>query len=40
MSGGNYQILMSKALRQFAQDLTLADVVSETIFGRNYIRLE
>jgi uncharacterized protein (DUF4415 family) len=27
MSGGNYQTLMNEALRQFAQGLTLADVV-------------
>jgi len=31
MSGGNYQTLMIEALRQFAQGLTLADVVRETI---------
>jgi uncharacterized protein (DUF4415 family) len=31
MSGGNYQALMDEALRQFAQGLTLADVVRETI---------
>ena len=31
MSGGNYQTLMNEALRQFAQGLTLADVVRETI---------
>ena len=30
MSGGNYQTLMNVALRQFAQSLTLADVVRET----------
>lgn len=29
--GGNYQTLMNEALRQFAQGLTLADVVRETI---------
>jgi uncharacterized protein (DUF4415 family) len=31
MSGGNYQTLMNEALRQFAQGLTLADIVRETI---------
>jgi uncharacterized protein (DUF4415 family) len=31
MSGGNYQTLMNEALWQFAQGLTLADVVRETI---------
>jgi uncharacterized protein (DUF4415 family) len=31
ISGGNYQTLMNEALRQFAQGLTLADVVRETI---------
>ncbi|MCK9396213.1 MAG: BrnA antitoxin family protein [Methylobacter sp.] len=31
MSGGNYQTLMNEALRQFAQGITLADVVRETI---------
>jgi uncharacterized protein (DUF4415 family) len=31
MSGGNYQTLMNDALRQFAQGITLADVVRETI---------
>ncbi len=31
MSGGNYQTLMNEALRQFAQGLTLADVVRENI---------
>jgi uncharacterized protein (DUF4415 family) len=31
MSGGNYQTLMNEALRQFAQGLTLADVVREAI---------
>jgi len=31
MSGGNYQTLMNEALRQFAQGLTLADVVRDTI---------
>lgn len=31
MSGGNYQTLMNEALRQFAQGLTLADVIRETI---------
>ena len=31
MSGGNYQTLMNEALRQFAQGVTLADVVRETI---------
>ncbi|UZR29471.1 BrnA antitoxin family protein [Methylococcus mesophilus] len=31
MAGGNYQTLMNEALRQFAQGLTLADVVRETI---------
>lgn len=31
MTGGNYQTLMNEALRQFAQGLTLADVVRETI---------
>jgi uncharacterized protein (DUF4415 family) len=30
-TGGNYQTLMNEALRQFAQGLTLADVVRETI---------
>jgi uncharacterized protein (DUF4415 family) len=31
ITGGNYQTLMNEALRQFAQGLTLADVVRETI---------
>ena len=31
ISGGNYQTLMNEALRQFAQGLTLANVVRETI---------
>lgn len=31
MSGGNYQTLINEALRQFAQGLTLSDVVRETI---------
>ena len=31
MSGANYRTLMNEALRQFTQDLTLADVVRETI---------
>lgn len=31
MSGGNYQTLMNEALKQFAQGLTLSDVVRETI---------
>jgi len=31
ISGSNYQTLMNEALRQFAQGLTLADVVRETI---------
>ncbi|TAN50504.1 MAG: hypothetical protein EPN21_08825 [Methylococcaceae bacterium] len=31
MTGGNYQTLMNEALREFAQGLTLADVVRETI---------
>lgn len=31
MSGGNYQTLMNEALRQFAQGITLVDVVRETI---------
>jgi uncharacterized protein (DUF4415 family) len=31
MSGGSYQTLMNEVLRQFAQGLTLADVVRETI---------
>jgi len=31
MSGDNYQTLMNEALKQFAQGLTLADVVRETI---------
>ncbi len=31
ISGGNYQTLMNEALRQFAQGITLADVVRETI---------
>lgn len=31
MSGGNYQTLINDALRQFAQGLTLAEVVRETI---------
>ena len=31
MSGGNYQTLMNEALRKFAQGITLADVMQETI---------
>lgn len=31
MAGGNYQTLMNEALHQFAQGLTLVDVVRETI---------
>jgi uncharacterized protein (DUF4415 family) len=31
MTGSNYQTLMNEALKQFAQGLTLADVVRETI---------
>jgi predicted DNA binding CopG/RHH family protein len=31
MTGGNYQTLMNEALTRFAQGLTLADVVRETI---------
>ncbi len=31
INGGNYQTLMNEALRQFAQGLTLADVVREAI---------
>ena len=31
ISGGNYQTLMNEALRQFAQGLTLSDVVREVI---------
>jgi uncharacterized protein (DUF4415 family) len=31
MSGGDYQTLMNEALRQFAQGITLADVMRETI---------
>ncbi|MFI3190175.1 hypothetical protein BCS42_16170 [Crenothrix sp. D3] len=31
LSGGNYQTLMNEALKQFAQGLTLADIVRETI---------
>jgi uncharacterized protein (DUF4415 family) len=31
MTDGNYQTLMNEALRQFAEGLTLADVVRETI---------
>lgn len=31
ISGGNYQTLMNEALRQFAQGLTLADVVRDNI---------
>ena len=30
-SGGNYQTMMNEALRQYAQGLSLADVVRETI---------
>lgn len=29
--GGNYQLLISDALRQFAQGLTLSDMLKETI---------
>ena len=31
MTGGNYQTMMNEALRQYAEGLTLADVVRETI---------
>jgi hypothetical protein len=31
MSGGDYQTLINEALWQFAQGITLADVVRETI---------
>lgn len=31
MQGSSYQTLMGEALRQFAQGLTLADVIRETI---------
>lgn len=31
MVGGNYQTLMNEALAQFAQGVTLADVVRDTI---------
>ena len=31
MSNGNYQTLMNEALKQFAQGVTLSDVVRETI---------
>jgi uncharacterized protein (DUF4415 family) len=31
MTGGNYQSLMNDALRQFAEGLTLADMVRTTI---------
>lgn len=31
MSGGNYQTLLNEALKQFAQGVTLSDVVRETI---------
>lgn len=31
MSGANYQTLMNEALKQFAQGITLSDVVRETI---------
>ena len=31
MCGGNYQTMMNMALRQYAEGLTLADVVRETI---------
>ena len=31
MIGGNYQTLMNEALKQFAQGITLSDVVRETI---------
>jgi predicted DNA binding CopG/RHH family protein len=31
MQGSSYQSLMGEALRQFAQGLTLADVIKETI---------
>ncbi|MFW5440777.1 MAG: BrnA antitoxin family protein, partial [Methylophilaceae bacterium] len=30
-SGGNYQTMMNEALSQYAQGLSLADVVRETI---------
>ena len=31
MTSSNYQTLMSEALRQFSQGLTLADVIKQTI---------
>ena len=31
MTGGNYQTMMNEALRQYAEGLTLADVVRDTI---------
>jgi hypothetical protein len=31
MNGGSYQTLMNEALKQFAQGLTLATIVRETI---------
>ncbi|RIZ66176.1 MAG: hypothetical protein D0531_05870 [Methylococcales bacterium] len=31
MNNGNYQTLMNEALKQFAQGITLSDVVRETI---------
>jgi uncharacterized protein (DUF4415 family) len=31
MTGGNYQTMMNDALRQYAEGLTLADVVRDTI---------
>lgn len=31
MTGGNYQTMMNEALRQYAEGLTLADVIRETI---------
>ncbi len=33
LSGGSYQTMMNEALKQFALELTLADVVRETIRG-------
>jgi uncharacterized protein (DUF4415 family) len=31
VSGSNYQVLINEALRQFAQGLTLSDMLKETI---------
>lgn len=31
LTGGNYQTLMNDALKQFAQGLTLSDMIRETI---------